>query len=298
MNNPCPRLWSRSAFSSDTQRAPQACRRCNPVQANVLLGPCSRPQLCTVTLAQPSMVQPSPTCTQVEVLLEGVDSKPLARAAAVVKGVTLDRCLVESPANICTPQHLADAAKAIADSAPDCMKCQVGCVVSAQAGQQPAHGACAVPGPCWHPWTHATASCGGCVPRHALLVCCAGRAEPAGCPSAAAGPAGAVGCTCPCQGRLAVSGLHAWRAPSPGSLCTACPWAQVLDQKEIEEMGMGLYLGVSACSDLPPKLIHLTYTPPGAAQLCQLCVLGWKAGLAGPAAASAQGLQGGAAQLQ
>ena len=26
---------------------------------------------------------------------------------------------------------------------------------------------------------------------------------------------------------------------------------------------MRLYLGVSACSDLPPKLIHLTYTPPG-----------------------------------
>ena len=62
---------------------------------------------------------------QVEILLPGLDDAPLKRAAAVVKGVTLTRCLVESPANICTPQHLADAAKAIADSAPDCMKLEV-----------------------------------------------------------------------------------------------------------------------------------------------------------------------------
>ena len=39
---------------------------------------------------------------------------------------------------------------------------------------------------------------------------------------------------------------------------------QVLDREQCEELGMGLYLGVSGASDLPPKFIHLTYTPPGA----------------------------------
>ena len=39
---------------------------------------------------------------------------------------------------------------------------------------------------------------------------------------------------------------------------------QVLEKADCEKLGMGLYLGVSECSDLPPKFIHLTYTPPGA----------------------------------
>ena len=52
------------------------------------------------------------------------------------------------------------------------------------------------------------------------------------------------------------------------TMCCNLPVAaQVIEQAQIEEMGMGLYLGVSACSDLPPKLIHLTYTPPGTALL-------------------------------
>ena len=38
---------------------------------------------------------------------------------------------------------------------------------------------------------------------------------------------------------------------------------KILGQKACEEMGMGAFLGVSACSALEPQFIHLTYTPPG-----------------------------------
>ena len=38
---------------------------------------------------------------------------------------------------------------------------------------------------------------------------------------------------------------------------------EVLEEAECEEMGMGLFLAVSECSEAPGKLIHLTYTPPG-----------------------------------
>jgi len=44
---------------------------------------------------------------------------------------------------------------------------------------------------------------------------------------------------------------------------------RVLEQAECEAMRMGCYLGVSACSAEPPKFIHLTYKPAGAApQMC------------------------------
>ncbi|MBT9310859.1 leucyl aminopeptidase [Leptothoe kymatousa] len=38
---------------------------------------------------------------------------------------------------------------------------------------------------------------------------------------------------------------------------------KVLEQAECEELGMGAYLGVAMASDMPPKFIHLTYTPDG-----------------------------------
>ena len=38
---------------------------------------------------------------------------------------------------------------------------------------------------------------------------------------------------------------------------------KILDKRQCEEMGMGAFLGVSACSALEPQFIHLTYTPPG-----------------------------------
>ena len=37
----------------------------------------------------------------------------------------------------------------------------------------------------------------------------------------------------------------------------------MLEKEECEKRGMGLYLGVAACADEPPKFIHLTYTPEG-----------------------------------
>jgi leucyl aminopeptidase len=37
----------------------------------------------------------------------------------------------------------------------------------------------------------------------------------------------------------------------------------VLERSDCETLGMGAYLGVAQGSDLPPKFIHLTYTPAG-----------------------------------
>jgi len=39
--------------------------------------------------------------------------------------------------------------------------------------------------------------------------------------------------------------------------------ATILDEAACEEMGMGAFLAVGRCSDLPSHLIHLKYTPPG-----------------------------------
>lgn len=38
---------------------------------------------------------------------------------------------------------------------------------------------------------------------------------------------------------------------------------KILGRKQCEEMNMGAFLGVAACSALEPQFIHLTYTPPG-----------------------------------
>lgn len=39
---------------------------------------------------------------------------------------------------------------------------------------------------------------------------------------------------------------------------------EVLEEDACREMGMGCFLGVTACSEEPAKFIHLTYTPKGA----------------------------------
>ncbi len=41
---------------------------------------------------------------------------------------------------------------------------------------------------------------------------------------------------------------------------------EVLEREECEALGMGAYLGVAQASDMPPKFIHLTYTPTGTPQ--------------------------------
>ena len=66
------------------------------------------------------------TLTEVAVLAPGLKAADLARAADVAQGVLLARSLVESPANLCTPQYMADAARSVADSAPGCMQLKVG----------------------------------------------------------------------------------------------------------------------------------------------------------------------------
>ena len=39
---------------------------------------------------------------------------------------------------------------------------------------------------------------------------------------------------------------------------------EVLEEDACKDMGMGCFLGVTACSEEPAKFIHLTYTPKGA----------------------------------
>jgi len=38
---------------------------------------------------------------------------------------------------------------------------------------------------------------------------------------------------------------------------------EILEREQCEQLGMGAYLGVAKASDLPPKFIHLIYTPEG-----------------------------------
>ena len=47
----------------------------------------------------------------------------------------------------------------------------------------------------------------------------------------------------------------------------------VLEKEDCEKLGMGCYLGVAECSDLPPKFIHLVYKPPGGAKK-KVCLVG------------------------
>ncbi|MDY6937958.1 MAG: leucyl aminopeptidase [Cyanobacteriota bacterium] len=38
---------------------------------------------------------------------------------------------------------------------------------------------------------------------------------------------------------------------------------KILEKEDCEKLGMGAFLGVAKASDLPPKFVHLTYTPSG-----------------------------------
>jgi leucyl aminopeptidase len=38
---------------------------------------------------------------------------------------------------------------------------------------------------------------------------------------------------------------------------------QILEEEDCRKLGMGCFLGVAACSQEPPKFVHLTYTPAG-----------------------------------
>lgn len=48
---------------------------------------------------------------------------------------------------------------------------------------------------------------------------------------------------------------------------------EVLEQADCEQRGMGAFLGVSKASEMPPKFIHLTYTPSGGAKR-KLAIIG------------------------
>jgi leucyl aminopeptidase len=41
---------------------------------------------------------------------------------------------------------------------------------------------------------------------------------------------------------------------------------EILEQSDCEKLGMGAFLGVAQASEIPPKFIHLTYKPEGAAK--------------------------------
>jgi len=49
---------------------------------------------------------------------------------------------------------------------------------------------------------------------------------------------------------------------------------QVLEREQCEALGMGAYLGVAQASDLPPKFIHLTYSPDGGNAKRKLAIIG------------------------
>jgi leucyl aminopeptidase len=48
---------------------------------------------------------------------------------------------------------------------------------------------------------------------------------------------------------------------------------EILEKDDCEKLGMGAFLGVAQASDLPPKFIHLTYTPKGVARR-KLAIIG------------------------
>ncbi|EIE19999.1 hypothetical protein COCSUDRAFT_54513 [Coccomyxa subellipsoidea C-169] len=94
--------------------------------------------------------------------------------------------------------------------------------------------------------------------------------------SAAADAAAAIG-----RGHGAAKGvlLSRYLVETPANICTPTYLAKVaaviaesapdvfkleiIEEDACEEMGMGCFLGVTACSEEPAKFIHLTYTPKG-----------------------------------
>ena len=56
---------------------------------------------------------------------DAVAESGVTKGYAFAKGASLTRYLVESPPNVCYPQHLADAAKMIADTFPDTISLKV-----------------------------------------------------------------------------------------------------------------------------------------------------------------------------
>lgn len=61
----------------------------------------------------------------VGIVMESPTDAEIAQSRAVAGGVFLARSMVESPANECTPQFMADAAKAIAEKFPGVMKLEI-----------------------------------------------------------------------------------------------------------------------------------------------------------------------------
>lgn len=55
----------------------------------------------------------------------GGDTAGAARGAAMARGNTYARWLVNAPPNVCTPTYLAGSAKAIAEKFPECMSVEV-----------------------------------------------------------------------------------------------------------------------------------------------------------------------------
>ena len=66
-----------------------------------------------------------PICTVQLVAEEHVDLSGIGLGTALASGTILARKLVNSPANVCTPTHLAKTAMALADAHPDVLSCKV-----------------------------------------------------------------------------------------------------------------------------------------------------------------------------
>jgi hypothetical protein len=138
--------------------------------------------------------------------------------------------LVEAPPNVCTPSHLAAAAKHIASLKPERFSLEVrrpelGALGSGRGLRAGGAGTC-----CARPVGPLKAGRGGArslVPLHATLT-----------------------------------QTRATHHPRPMQFTHP----QVLEAEECAKLGMGCFLGVAEASHEPAKFIHLTYKPKGAAK--------------------------------
>jgi hypothetical protein len=150
-------------------------------------------------------------------------------------GALVCRYLVEAPANVCTPRHLAAAAAHIQALNPDRFKLKVtassteAATPSAPANNQPSTPnvlSTALPVSCMLPNTADTWLKPAQPSVVAIVVCVTNHAL---------SQRMVVGCVC----------------------------VQVLEEGDCKKLGMGLFLGVAQGSDEPLRFIHLTYTPEG-----------------------------------
>lgn len=171
-----------------------------------------------------------------------------ARGVALAQGTLMARYLIEAPANVCTPRHLAAAAAHIQALNPDRFALKVAWWCSMR------H-ACTMQLACRFPLLLLASQ---------LFVC-----WPVPHPSRKAHTHSHHQRCSPAIASLLYGsiGSHANDATvcvgQPTCVWHGLPGVQVLEEGDCRKLGMGLFLGVAQGSDEPLRFIHLTYTPEG-----------------------------------